>query len=284
MIRGPSFGNRCNVIAIGVNVLPENRPPAIEAFSLLWEAEPDGSTIGYIPMPSTVGSELTTPGVSDYVTTDFSVIGIMESNSYVLYVGGDSEYEMLEDLQATPGLKTLNTERGSGAGFAEATVVEGLDLDVTTTYGAETSAEMGLAVQRGDTDFTVLGVRDFIGAVESGDLRPLLFLGTQAQKEDEMTLVDWLDDVPTWEDLDRLDLAGAVSEHRVFAGPPGMDPAILQALRDAFERVVESDEMKAWSEETGRLIFPVYGDDAQEVVVNQAAAMEDLLPILEAIQ
>lgn len=265
----------------GVNVVPENRPPAIEMFSLLWEAEPDGSIFGYLPMPAAIGSQITTPEVADFETTEFSVIGIVESNSYVVYVAADSEYETIEDLQAGSNLKTLNTDPGSGAALASATLIEGLDLDAESTYGAETSGESELALLRGDIDFTTHGVRDFLGSVENGDLRPLLFMGTDDQKEQEMSLVDWLDDVPTWADVGEPDLAGAVTEHRAFAAPPGLDPALLQAMRDAFEEVVSSEGMQQWSDDSGRLLFPAYGEEAQEVVNGQAEAMRDLLPELD---
>src|SRR5690606_27845493 len=166
----------------GVDIIVENRPPAIDGIAGLWNAEPDGYTLGSTSLPTIVGMKLSQPDAVPWDPTEFIPIGIAESNGYVLYVAGDSDYESVEDLQEASGLKTLLTQPGGGSALATGVAIVTLDLDATQTFGAEGSTDSALAVLRGEADFAVFGASDFPDMVESGDLRPVLVMGSEEQR------------------------------------------------------------------------------------------------------
>lgn len=259
----------------GINVVPENLTPFVEGLGTLYRADPDGHTIGYMPMPAAVGTEIELGDAIPWETQNFSLLGSIESNGYALFVAGDSEYETLEDLQNAEGLSAMATDPGSGAALAEGVAITGLGLDAQTTYGAETSTEIFTALLRGEVDFTVHGILDNPGAVESGDFRPLLFLGTDDQRTEG---VEWVQDLQDWEDLDQPDLVGAVSEYRIFAGPPDLPEDQLQYLQDIFEQAVNGENMAEWSEESGRPLLPQTAEETQDIVEQQSRAMAELIP------
>lgn len=262
----------------GVRVLPENMPPAARALGTVWNAEPDGYTFGYMPMPATVGIEITQPDEVPWNTGEFSPLGIIESNGYVLYVAADSKYQSIEDLQNASGLKTINTDPGSGAALASGAVVNGLGLDSTTAYGAGSAGDQLTALLRGEVDWLASGSQDFPGAVEEGDIVPLLFLGTEDQRPPEL---EWLQDLPNWEDHGKPELVGAVSEFRVFSAPPDTPKPELTFLRDLFWDVANSECMATWAESADRPLLPKDAADTQEVLERQIPAMREIVPELE---
>lgn len=262
----------------GVRVLPENRPPAARALGSLWNAEPDGYTFGYMPMPSTVGIEITQPDEVPWDTGEFSPLGIIESNGYVLFVAGDSEYQSIEDLQNASGLKTINTDPGSGSALASGAVVNGLELDSTSAWGAGSAGDQLTALLRGEVDWLASGAKDFPGAVKEGDLVPLLFLGTEDQRSPDL---DWLQDLQDWEDLGEPDLVGAVSEYRVFAGPPDMSDPELTFLRELFWDTANSECISTWAESAERPVIPKDAAETQSVLDRQIPAMREIVPELQ---
>lgn len=265
----------------GVNVVVENRPPAVDAISTLWRAEPDGLTIGYTPLPAIIGLQLSQPDAVPWESSEFEPIGVVESNGYALYVRADSEYQSVDDLQAASGLKTMETDPGSSASLASSVAIVALDLDAVQIYGAESSADGALALMRGEADFIASGVSDFPDLIESGDLKAIMFLGTDDQRPSEY---DWIADVPGFEDFGAGDFAGAVSEYRLFSAPPGTPEDRLSTLRAMFTEAMDSGCMEDWSEESGRPLLPLDAEAAEETLQRQVRVMNELFPLFESIQ
>lgn len=261
----------------GVNVPVSNITPIQEGIVTMFEAEPTGYTIGILPMPAAAAQQFQFPEVSQWETDKFTVLGSVDENAYVVYVPTDSPYETIEDLMGASGLKALTVEKGSSSSLASLAAISGLGLDAELLYGAEGSQEVATAAIRGDVDFFVYGTTDVIGFVESGDVRPLLFLGTPEQRPE---IFEWLADVPAAGDVGHPELEGAVTELRAIVGPPGIPDDVAQYLSDALWETMQSDEFKAWAEEAGRPIVPRDAASAKEAVDKQIAAMEELLPRL----
>jgi tripartite-type tricarboxylate transporter receptor subunit TctC len=261
----------------GVNVVVRNMPPLPQGITAMYTAEADGYTVGILPMPAAIAQEIQDPDLAQWETENFTVLGSVDENAYVVYVPRDSPYETIDDLIAADGLQTVTVEEGSSSALAGQAAIEALGLDANVTYGLEGSAEVVTAALRGDADFIVYGSTDLVGFVESGDIRPLLFLGTEDQRPEAF---DWLADVPGAEEAGYPDLAGAVTELRLIVAPPDLPENVATWLRDALYETMTSEEFAAWAEQAERPIVPRDWEDATGVMEEQITAMQELVPQL----
>lgn len=262
----------------GINVVIRNTTPTTAGISAMFSAAPDGTTLGILPMPAAIAQEIQYPDVSQWVTEEFTVIGSVDENAYVVYVAADSPYETIEDLIAAEGLRGITVERGSSSDLASLAAIEAFGLDATMIYGAEGSSEVVTAALRGDVDFFVYGASDVVGFIDSGDIRPLVFLGTEEQRSAEL---EWLQDVPSAADAGFPDLAGTVTELRLIVAPPGLPDEVAAYLREAVYDTMTSDAFAEWAATAERPIVPRDYESATEAMQAQVAAMELLIPELD---
>lgn len=260
----------------GINISVENITPIAEALSGVYSEEED-YTLAILPMPATAAQEIQFPDIARWETENFTVLGSIEENAYVVYVRADGPYQTWEDLEAGSDLKALTVERGSSSGLASAVAIRSTGLDADLTFGAEGSQEVATALIRGDVDFIVYGTSDVLGFVESGDVKPVLFLGLEEQRPEGF---DWLDDVPSAGDVGYPDLAGAVTEMRIIAAPADLSDEALEYLQEAVSATLNSDEFAQWAEEAGRPIVPRDAESARNAMENQINKMEELVPQL----
>jgi tripartite-type tricarboxylate transporter receptor subunit TctC len=220
-------------LGTGVNVLPENLPGAggRRAAAKVYRARPDGRTLGIFNLPGFVLPEILGEPV-DYDLRELSWIGRIEAQRYVLLVAGDSDMRTLDDVRSAAEITFLSTGYGSSVLAAMQIAAEELGLaDPEPTYltGYPGTADYLVGLVRGDGNLAIAPVSSALKYIESGDLKPLAISGGDSN----------IDGVPTFADLGYPDLM-PLDVQRSFAGPPGMDPALLDKLRAAFMRAVGS--------------------------------------------
>jgi tripartite-type tricarboxylate transporter receptor subunit TctC len=260
-----------------VNIVIRNTTPLPQGITQMFSAEPDGQTVGILPMPAAIAQQIQAPDVAQWETSEFTVLGQVDENAYVVYVPDDAPYQTIEDLVAAENLTSITVEEGSSSALATLATIENLDLDASITYGAEGSAEVVAAALRGDADFFVYGSTDVVGFIESGDVRPLLFIGTEDQRPEEL---EWLQDVPGAEEAGYEDLAGTVTELRLIVAPPGLPEDVTTCWQDTLYETMTSEEFAAWAEEAGRPIVPHNGEEARAAMEAQIERMQTLVPQL----
>ena len=263
----------------GVTVVVENITPIQQGVAAMFNGDPDGHTMGILPMPAAIAQELINPEISPWSTGEFTVLGSIEENAYVLYVAADGSYQSIDDLMGASGLNSLTVERGSSSSIANVVASGALGLDAQINFGAEGSEEAATALIRGDVDYIVYGTTDLVGFMDSGDLRALLFLGTEDQRPEALT---WLADVPSIADVGYPEAAGSVTELRAVVMPPGLDDEVAEYWRNTLYEAMTSDDFAAWSEEAGRPIIPRDAESARGVMAAQVDTMRALDPDLVA--
>jgi tripartite-type tricarboxylate transporter receptor subunit TctC len=261
----------------GVNVVVRNVTPLPQGIYSTFSADADGYTVGILPMPAAIAQEIQNPGVARWKTEEFTVLGQVDENAYVVYVPADSPYTSIDQLIAARGLRTVTVEKGSSSALAGLATIQALGLDATVTYGAEGSAEVVTAALRGDADFFVYGSTDVVGFIESGDVRPLLFLGTEDQRPAELP---WLKDVPNVADVGFPKLAGTVTELRVIVAPPHLPTEVAEYLRRTVYETMTSKAFADWAAGAKRPIVPRDYAKAEQAVAAQVVQMRELVPAL----
>jgi tripartite-type tricarboxylate transporter receptor subunit TctC len=262
----------------GVSVVIRNMPPLPQGITQEYTAKPNGYTIGILPMPAAIAQQIQDPDLAKWDTEKFTVLGSVDENAYVVYVAGNSPYRSIDDLIKKKGLRSLTVEEGSSSALAGQAAVKALGLDATVTYGADGSADVVTGLLRGDADFIVYGSTDLTGFVESGDIRPLLFLGTEEQRPQSLP---WLKDVPSAATKGFTDLSGAVTELRLIVAPPELPDGVATYLRDTVYGTMTSPEFADWAKTAKRPIIPRDWRAATEVMKKQIEQMKELVPTLQ---
>ena len=216
-------------VGSGVNVIPENVPGAggQRGATTVYRAKPDGRTLGIFNMPGFVLPEVLGEKV-DYDLRKLSWIGRLESQYYVLLVAGESELRSLEDVRMLEDVTIVATGYGSTALAASQIAAESLDLaddEPIFLAGYAGTADYLVALIRGDGNVALAPVSSALKYIESGDLRAIAVAGAEST----------LEGIPTFAELGYPQLT-PLDIQRSIAGPPGMDPALLEQLRAAFAR------------------------------------------------
>ena len=254
-------------IGPGVTVLPENVPGAggRRGAARVFRARPDGTTLGIFNLPGIVIPEVLGEKV-DYDLLALSWIGRIESQNYVLLISATSGIGSLANLQATEDIVFLSTGYGSTVLAASQIIAERIGLaddDPTYVVGYTGTADSQVGLIRGDGNVTLAPMSSAITYIEAGDLLPLAVTGKTSS----------IAGVPTFDELGFPELA-SLGLQRSLAGPPGMDPALLQTLRAAFLRAMADPDFIATAGSVRLDLSPLDGDAAAVEVAQSFAYYE----------
>jgi tripartite-type tricarboxylate transporter receptor subunit TctC len=236
-----------------ITVIPENAAGAGGRLGAtkVYRARPDGATLGIFNLPGFVLPEVLGERV-DYDLRALSWIGRVESEDYALLVAADSELATLDDLRRAPELTFVSTGYGSTILAASQIVAEQLDTAAVPVFltGYTGTAESLVALMRGDGNVAIAPIASAERYIESGDLRALAVSGD----------VSALAGTPTLAELGYPQLT-PLNVQRSIAGPPGIDPELLAALRAAFDAAIADPEFIAMAESAGMTLDPTSGED-----------------------
>ncbi len=245
----------------GITVLPENLPGTggRRGTATVYRAKPDGYTLGIFNLPGLVLPSVLGEKV-DYELRELSWIGRIESQDYVLLVQAASGINSLEDLKAQEKVTFVSIGYGTTVLAAIQIMAEQLDLmtrNPTFLTGYAGTTDQLVALVRGDGNVTLSPISTAQQYVQSGSLRPLAVTGDARSSH--------LPEVPTFTELGYPDLA-PLNVQRSIAGPPGMDPALLKQLRDAFTKAMADPEFIATATQAQMDVAPLNGDDAAAAI------------------
>lgn len=219
-------------------------------------ADPDGYTLTMI-----TASIVSNPLFNNlpYTHEDFAPVILINNDPQYLVTNTESGYDSIEDFIKAAEESTGSMRIGvSGAqttnAFAsrEFAEVTGLDFTIIPHDG---SAEAILAIQGGHIDAVVASYTEFQGAMQSGDLQPILNFGGERS--------DRLEDVPTALELD-YDIE--YTSWRGIGAPADTDPEIIQFLHDHFKDAIESEDFESSMNDIGLDVDYMGPEDFQALI------------------
>lgn len=233
---------------LGENVLVVNQAGAggVTGSTMVAKGNPDGHTL----LMARVGSQATVPAMNTtipYTWDEFTFLGLVETNPFVVAVSADSPYQTFEDLaNAIKGGERL-TYSSAGVGtllhMAVLIMLDDLGVDAESQIhvpfkggGAATTG-----VVSGNADFIFHNLSGLIGAIESGQLRPLVTSTTSR--------VPSLPDVPTAAEAGHPALEAVVGWSGVW-GPKNMPEDAAEKWVGVLDNL-KTDE--SWIESTKKL-------------------------------
>ncbi len=245
----------------GITVLPENIPGTggRRGTATVYRAKPDGYTLGIFNLPGLVLPSVLGEKV-DYELRELSWIGRVESQDYVLLVPSSSTINSIQDLQAQEKITFVSIGYGTTVLAAIQIMAEQLGLmSKTPTFltGYSGTTDQLVALVRGDGNATLSPISTAQQYVQSGSLRPLAVTGDARSTH--------LPEVPTFTELGFPELA-PLNVQRSIAGPPGMDPALLKQLRDAFNLAMADPEFVDTATKAQMDVAPLNGEEAAAAI------------------
>jgi tripartite-type tricarboxylate transporter receptor subunit TctC len=241
----------------GVNVIVENRPGAGHkiAITMVYNAEPDGYTIGMPMMPGLYFPQMFE--AQKYDMTKVTWLATILKDPRVLAIAPNSKFKTLKDLQQADSVRIPIV------GFSSETDVilanEKLGINGKYISGHKNSKEGVLAALRGDGDavgFSFGSLRSFILKKQ---LIPVVVYGAEKR-------ISAIPDVPTLSELGVSGLDPLLGTYRVLAGPPNMPPERTKFLRDVIWKTFNDPEFLAWSKSAKRPVEAVSGDDTEKTL------------------
>ena len=247
-------------------VVFQNMPGAghILGANFLYNSAPDGLTIGTFNTGLIYAQILGQEGVQ-FDLNQFSWIGKAASDARVMVLATNSDFKSFDDLQAAQDTVLFAASGVGSANYTETKLLtSALDLKIDMVAGFNGN-EGEMAMMRGEVVGQVASLESLRPFVDAGNGFFALSIGGELQPQA-------IDYASTDKGRSIVSLIDANSNlGRLTAAPPGVEPLVLEELRDAYMAVMEDPDFLAEAEALSLPIDPARGDRVAELV---AAALQ----------
>jgi tripartite-type tricarboxylate transporter receptor subunit TctC len=265
----------------GSRVVVKNVPGAghLVGAKTIFAANPDGLTIGTFNT-SLINSQLTNAIADHPDMSQMSWIGKAAVESRVLVVSAKSEFKTFDDFRkSNRTVKMATPGKGSASHIDAALLAKAFDLNVEFIHGFE-GAESEMSILRGEIDAHVASRSSLQAFVDNGYGLMLLEIGGEAGSK-----LPQAGDLATTERarsiLALIEAQARIS--RLTAGPGGMDPQVLQALREAYMSATADAEFLAEADKLKLPISPASGEAVTELVKTALAQSPEVVALLSEV-
>lgn len=205
---------------------------------------------GYSLLMARVGSQATVPAINrtiPYKWDDFTFLGLIEKNPFVLGVSAGSKYKTFQELKAAiqNGERLSYASAGVGTLLHMAMLILLDDLDVSSESLIHVPFKGGgkatAAVVGGHADLIFHNLSGLSGAIDSGQIRPLLTTTPERFPA--------IPDTPTANELGHGGLEKVVGWTGVW-GPKDLPEDVVATWVDVLSKISTDD---SWLESTAKL-------------------------------
>ena len=257
----------------GLHVVVENHPGSAsqQGASMVYNADPDGYTIGIWPMPGLFVPQMFME--KKYDVRKVTWLGTVLREPMCLAISKTAKFRTLKDLQEADVVRITLTGF-TGPEIAAPITLETLGIKAKYITGHKNSKESILAAMRGDGDAMILTYGTMRKHILKGDFIPVLLLGDKERNPE-------IPDVPTATEAGYPELDELISAWRSIGGPPGLPADRAQYLKDLLWKAMHDEEFVAWSKKSKR---PVVALDAEQTAAGLNGVLEryeKLRPMLE---
>ncbi len=245
----------------------------------IYVSAPDGLTFG-IFNPGLVYAQILGQEGIRFDLGAMSWIGKMAEEGRSLAISSNSGFASVADLQNSETPIVLSAAGVGSASYIETRIMaEVMNLDIQIITGFD-GGETQLSMLRGELDGVLGAASSNLEFVERGDGQFLLSVaGARSALPGVPQVREFVSDP---EHLRLLNLVETLAElGRLTAGPPGIPPARLRALREAFNAAVGNPELLADAE---LLAIPITHGTGEEVQEKVRAILDQPPEIVEMLR
>lgn len=236
-------------------------------------AKSDGSVIGAI-QPSIYFNQLLKQPEVKYDWAKFNWIGSSDKSESLLYMRADLPYKTLADVRkAKEPPKCGSTGAGTSGTYMPKLLEETLGTKFAIVSGYKGGGEIDLAVERGELQCRALTIQAYHTREpyhtwrRTGFARILMQTGQTRDPRiaDAPTIYELMNEYKTPDSERRLlPLVFAASDFgRPIVAPPGVPPARVKILREAFLKTMSDPELLAEAKRKNLDIAPSTGEELQ---------------------
>jgi tripartite-type tricarboxylate transporter receptor subunit TctC len=260
-----------------VSVRVENQPGGggMRGVNTVYAAEPDGTTLlftepGYIAVNQILGNV-----DEGFDANELTWLGRTTADPQIFVVSADSDVENIEDLaDAAPVVHA-----GQDISPIETITYDAFGVEADYVLHEGTS-DVVLAVRRGDADVSVASLSSILSFIESGEVKPILFLGTEEITPDLLGY-EYLQDVQTAADAGEPELGEVLEQQRMLVTAPGTPECIADELEQALADTLADEEFLQLAEESDLRVVPGTAEEASEFVSNTLETFQEYQDVLE---
>ena len=269
----------------GANVVVQNEPGAggLLATSNTFTTSPDERRLQLTNSVGAVASQIAGSEGVQFDMTEFSAVGRIAASPSVLAVAADSEVKDFQELiDSEEPLRFPSVGPGAND-FTTPNILAAIyDFETDMITGFQGSGEARLALISGDGDAYVQSWDSILGAIEAGEVRPLVVASTEPVEElgDVPTLADYEPVTENGEEI-REGLAALEATGRGIVAPPGLPEDRLAELREAFTCTFENQELLDELDSQERPVNTLSGEEWQEVVEQALNSGEEFTALVK---
>lgn len=252
----------------------------IKGTNFLWFQEPDGLSIAFTSVPTLILAQLSGSEAVQFDATKFVYLGRAATEPRMMVVGGNNEIKSIQDVIDLDREFIFPSQGTDEDFYTMAILSDALGYDMKIVTGYEGMNDTALAVIKGDGDGQIGGARSFVGAIEAGDMRPVLTVWGE-RMEEYPDVPDALELVEGEEKEAVQAIINMLTMHRGFFAPPDTDPEAVRILREAITKASNDPELIKGAEEGGLVLLPSPGEDEQKKIEQITAASQGIVPVLK---
>jgi tripartite-type tricarboxylate transporter receptor subunit TctC len=236
-------------------------------------ARPDGYTL----LLARVGSSAILPATdarTPYAWDDFTMLGLLDENPFVLCVRQDAPWQNLAQLVAalrdSPGALNFATTGPAtilDLGVRQFFIAAGRPLEAAAAGPCRGGGEAVQALIAGQVQFIGNNLTDTMGAIANRQVKALL-VGTEAR-------LPSLPGVPTARELDLLPMTKLAGWNALF-GPPGLADDVMARWQTTLARLAQDREWQAATRRLGGIPKVLPPAQTRDYVAAQVALYREL--------
>lgn len=250
----------------------------MKGVNTVYHADPDGTTLLFTEPGYVIANQIGGDVLDDFEITNFSYIGSVTQDPDIFYVSADSDMESLEDIRGKQ-LKHANQQTQP----QEIILYDALDVEATYILHPGTS-DVILSVRRGDTDASRGSLSSIHPYIESGEIKPIGYLGVGEIGPDFPGAAD-LADLDNLQTIGREDLAAAFDYRRVLAAPPNTPDCIVETLETGLLSMLDDQDFVQKARAADLVVVPATAaETAENVAASEKAIGEFSEQIKKATQ
>lgn len=269
----------------GASVVIENISGAagVVGRNELWNAQPDGYTIGLSAYSSIIMNEINELEAAEYNAADFTYLARVTGEPTLIAASSSGKVQSVQDLLQMEVVKYGEPSVVDDTYFN--TMVFGSDhgISILPVTGYEGTSELMLALFRNEFDILNRSVSNLSGFISSGEVIPLILNGFVRSDE--------LPEVPTMLELavsesheaHALLFATMVENSRGFLAPPGLPQDITGAWQEVLRLVLTDPELLEAAAKNNLPIEFMHGTEVALLLQEAVVMGEVIKPLISEL-
>lgn len=257
----------------GIQVIVINKPGSASqlAASTIYNAKPDGYTLGIWPMPGLYVPQMFFKPKYDVKRVIW--LGTVLREPMVLAASSKSKLRNLKDLQQAKSVRLALTGF-TGPEIAAPITMETLGIKTKYITGHNSSKESMLAALRGDADVIIFSYGSLRKLLLKKSFIPVLLLGSEKRNPE-------FPDLPTASEAGYPKLDQLVGAWRVIGATPGLSKERTQYLREILWGSINDKEFLEWSKKAKRPVVPLDGIETEKALQKLLVQYDGLRGLLK---